>query len=61
MAASFKNTKQVFDIALSGSYSATVSLQIMEDMLKHPLTDTSLETFDSDWKAAYGEKHITDF
>ena len=61
LAASFKNTKQVFDIALSGSYSATVSLQIMEDMLKHPLTDTSLETFDSDWKAAYGEKHITDF
>jgi fructose-6-phosphate aldolase 2 len=59
LAASFKNVNQVHSIALCGSQSATVNLEVMEKLIEHPLTDWSVDQFISDWESVYGEGKTT--
>jgi fructose-6-phosphate aldolase 2 len=54
LAASFKNVQQVHSVALVGGQSVTVNLEILDAMLKHPLTDWSINQFVSDWESVYG-------
>lgn len=62
LAASFKNVDQVLKICLSGSQAATISADIIDKMISHPLTDLSVENFIIDWESSFGKgKLITDF
>ena len=54
LAASFKNIEQVHKASLSGANAVTLPLDIMENLISHPLTDSSIDKFVSDWENAYG-------
>ena len=58
LAASFKNNQQVHEVALAGAQSVTVNADIMDQLLAHPLTTSSVSQFVSDWEAVYGESTI---
>jgi fructose-6-phosphate aldolase 2 len=60
LAASFKNNQQVNEVALAGAQSVTVNADIMDQLLAHPLTTSSVSQFVSDWEAVYGESTIID-
>jgi transaldolase len=48
--ASIRNPLHVVDAALSGADIATIPFDVIQKMLKHPLTDIGIERFLSDWK-----------
>ncbi|MBU2499134.1 MAG: fructose-6-phosphate aldolase [Proteobacteria bacterium] len=48
--ASIRNPVQVLDAALMGADIATMPYKVMEQLIKHPLTDIGLENFLADWK-----------
>ena len=54
IAASVRHPLHVVEAALSGAHIATVPPEVIWKLLKHPLTDTGLEKFLSDWKKAMG-------
>jgi fructose-6-phosphate aldolase 2 len=58
LAASFKNVQQVHDVGMVGGQSVTVSAEIMDSLLSHPLTDTSVAQFINDWESVYGEGKV---
>ncbi len=47
--ASVRHPRHVVDAALAGSHVATVPPDILDKMLKHPLTDEGLRLFAQDW------------
>jgi len=47
--ASVRHPRHVVDAALAGSHVATVPPDILDKMLKHPLTDEGLRFFAQDW------------
>lgn len=55
IAASVRNTIHVTDCALAGADIATVPFKVIEQMIKHPLTDQGIEKFKADYKAVFGE------
>lgn len=55
IAASVRNPIHVTDCALAGADIATVPYKIIEQMVKHPLTDAGIEKFQADYKAVFGE------
>ncbi|WP_370675784.1 transaldolase family protein [Pleomorphomonas sp. PLEO] len=55
LTASFKNVQQVHDVAMAGAHSATLPPDILEALIRHPLTDSGIAGFSADWAAAYGE------
>ena len=59
LTASFKNVQQVHDIAMAGAHSATLPPDILEALVRHPLTDSGIAGFAADWSAAYGEGRTT--
>ncbi len=59
LAASFKNVEQVHRVMLNGAQSVTVSPEIMDGLLKHPLTDSGVNQFVSDWEGVYGKGSTT--
>ncbi|PKR89445.1 transaldolase [Pleomorphomonas diazotrophica] len=59
LTASFKNVQQVHDIAMAGAHSATLPPDILEALIRHPLTDSGIAGFAADWAAAYGEGRTT--
>ncbi len=59
LAASFKNVQQVHELAKAGVHSVTVSPDILDAMIHHPLTDWSVEQFVKDWEKLYGEGKLT--
>lgn len=59
LAASFKNVEQVHRVMLNGAQSVTVSPEIMDQLLYHPLTDIGVDQFVSDWEGVYGKGSIT--
>jgi len=61
LAASFKNAEQVHRCEMAGCHSVTVSDQILKILATHPMTDSAIEGFKSDWKSVYGDKKIKDF
>jgi transaldolase len=48
--ASIRNPIHVLDAALAGADIATIPYNVMEQLIKHPLTDIGLERFLADWK-----------
>ena len=61
LAASFKNAEQVHRCALCGCHSVTVSADVLNSLITHPMTDAAVEGFERDWKGVYGDKTILDF
>ena len=55
IAASVRNPIHVIEAAKAGADIATVPFNLVEQMIKHPLTDQGLEKFKSDWAAAFGK------
>ncbi|MGL4774484.1 MAG: fructose-6-phosphate aldolase [Clostridium sp.] len=50
IAASIRNPIHVTRAALNGAHIATVPLNVLEQMIKHPLTDAGIEKFKEDFK-----------
>jgi len=48
--ASIRNPIHVLDAALMGADIATIPFKVIQQLIKHPLTDIGLENFLSDWK-----------
>ena len=61
LVASFKNAEQVHRCASVGCHSVTVSRDILETVISHPMTDAAIEGFEKDWEELYGDKSILDF
>lgn len=55
LGASFKNVQQVHKLALAGAHSVTVAPDVFDLLLTHPLTDSGVAGFVSDWERVYGE------
>jgi len=60
LAASFKNTQQLHNVALAGSHSATISADLFKAAIYHPMTDSAIEGFTRDWKSVYGDNKVSD-
>jgi len=52
LAASIRNSNHVREAALSGAHVATMPLNVVKSLYKHPLTDLGLATFLADHKKA---------
>jgi transaldolase len=48
--ASVRNPLHVVEAALMGAHIATVPFKVIEQIVKHPLTDIGIERFLADWK-----------
>ncbi|HSB33535.1 MAG TPA: fructose-6-phosphate aldolase [Nitrospirota bacterium] len=48
--ASVRNPLHVVDAALAGAHIATIPFGVIDQLVKHPLTDIGIEKFLSDWK-----------
>ncbi|HID39311.1 MAG TPA: fructose-6-phosphate aldolase [Calditrichaeota bacterium] len=48
--ASIRHPMHVVDSALIGAHIATIPFKVIEQLLKHPLTDIGIEKFLDDWK-----------
>lgn len=55
IAASVRNPIHVTDCALAGADIATVPYSVIEQMVKHPLTDAGIAKFQADYRAVFGE------
>ena len=55
IAASVRNPIHVTDCALAGADIATVPYKVIEQMIKHPLTNQGIEKFQADYRAVFGE------
>jgi transaldolase len=52
LAASIRHPRHVTEAALAGAHVATVPLKVLRQMVRHPLTDTGIVQFRSDWETA---------
>ncbi|MGJ9385430.1 fructose-6-phosphate aldolase [Salipaludibacillus neizhouensis] len=52
IAASIRHPQHVTESAMNGAHIATVPLKVIEQMVKHPLTDSGIEKFLADWNNA---------
>ncbi|NNE09086.1 MAG: fructose-6-phosphate aldolase [Gemmatimonadetes bacterium] len=50
LAASIRNPLHVIDAALAGAHISTVPSKVIDQMFRHPLTDSGIESFLNDWK-----------
>ncbi len=48
--ASVRNPLHVVDAAIAGAHIATIPFSVIDQLVKHPLTDIGIEKFLSDWK-----------
>ena len=53
--ASVRNPIHVIECAKMGADIATVPYNVIEQMMKHPLTDQGIAKFQADYKAVFGE------
>ena len=61
LAASFRNTAQIYRCAASGCHSVTLTAESLKTLLSNPMTELVVEDFDNKWEGAYGDKKILDF
>ena len=50
LVASVRHPVHILETARMGAHIATMPLKVMEQLLKHPLTDIGLEKFLADWE-----------
>lgn len=55
LGASFKNVQQVHQLSLVGAQSVTIAPDVFDLLLVHPLTDSGVAGFVSDWDGVYGK------
>ena len=55
IAASIRHPLHVVDAALASAHIATIPMKVLQQMVKHPLTDKGIESFMNDWKGAFGK------
>jgi transaldolase len=48
--ASVRNPLHVVDAALAGAHIATIPFNVIDQLIKHPLTDIGIDKFLADWK-----------
>ncbi|MGG7176405.1 fructose-6-phosphate aldolase [Clostridium paraputrificum] len=53
ISASIRNPMHVLEVSLVGSHIATVPYSVILQMIKHPLTDSGIEKFISDYKNVF--------
>jgi len=53
--ASVRNPVHIIDCALAGADIATVPYKVIEQCIKHPLTDIGIEKFQKDYRAVFEE------
>lgn len=58
LAASFKNAEQIHKVAMVGGHAVTISPDLFEKLVYHPLTLYAIDDFDADWQGVYGDKKI---
>lgn len=54
LAASIRHPMHIVDCALAGADVATIPFKVIQQLVKHPLTEKGLEAFLSDWKKRNG-------
>ena len=52
LAASIRHPLHVTQAALAGAHIATVPFKVMQQMIRHPLTDKGIVQFRKDWEGA---------
>ncbi|WP_375345593.1 fructose-6-phosphate aldolase [Priestia megaterium] len=52
IAASIRHPNHVTRVALAGAHIATIPYSVIEQLVKHPLTEQGIEKFAADWKNA---------
>ena len=52
LSASIRHPRHVTDSALAGAHVATLPFKILQQMVRHPLTDKGIKTFREDWDKA---------
>jgi transaldolase len=52
ISASVRHSAHVIEAALLGAHIATVPFKVIENMMKHPLTDAGIQKFSDDWNKA---------
>ena len=52
LAASIRHPRHVTDAALLGSHVVTLPFKVLQQMVRHPLTDKGIATFRQDWDKA---------
>lgn len=55
LVASVRHPIHLVDAARMGAHVATIPFKVIEQLTKHPLTDSGLEKFLSDWKKTQGQ------
>jgi transaldolase len=55
LAASIRHPRHVTEAALLGAHVATLPFKVMQQMVRHPLTDKGIKTFREDWEKARKE------
>ncbi|BAT72155.1 transaldolase [Thermosulfidibacter takaii ABI70S6] len=58
--ASVRHPRHVVEAAQIGADIVTVPYKVMEQLLKHPLTDIGIKRFLDDWKQAFGDMSLLD-
>lgn len=58
VAASFKNTKQVHQLLVSGIQAVTIPVDVAYNLIDHPGTESAVETFTKDWQNAYDKTSL---
>ncbi|MCF7364117.1 fructose-6-phosphate aldolase [Vibrio sp. A1-b2] len=55
LGASFKNVQQVHQLSLVGAHSVTIAPDVFDQLLVHPLTESGVAGFVTDWEGVYGK------
>jgi len=53
LAASFKTVDQIYRTSMVGAHSATISPELLHQLIKHPMTDISVRQFEIDSEGLY--------
>jgi transaldolase len=54
LAASIRHPRHVTEAALAGAHIATVPIKVVKQLIRHPLTDSGITKFRSDWASVQG-------
>lgn len=53
LAASFKTVDQIYRTSMAGAHSATISPELLYQLIKHPMTDIGVKQFEADAEGLY--------
>lgn len=53
LAASFKTVDQIYRVSMAGAHSATISPELLYQLIKHPMTDIGVKQFEVDAEGLY--------